>query len=235
MRRPVFDYVSRDLVHALVDRYQAPGRVAHSGQARQAAVNTLRAITGRNRGCDQHATQAGTVDAGPGTRRRLRVCARGLMWPLVMPRPLERLVRRARVRRQVPRGIRRQANLRRSLFMVCSQVRARLQRHALSARTCLVTSEAAVQRQIRALHAAIPLEPHQRFTMEVGSWIVLSALGMGVQLGGWSMSTMLLVVGAYFGWVIAYSEASLQADRRRARRESGLFSAHPQPAPNGKQ
>jgi uncharacterized protein YaaW (UPF0174 family) len=55
------------------------------------------------------------------------------------------------------------------------------------------------------------LEPHQKLTLEIGSAVVLSTLGLGLQFGHWSPWTALAAVGGYLIWVIAYSEATVRA------------------------
>ena len=58
------------------------------------------------------------------------------------------------------------------------------------------------------------LEPRQRATLDIGCWVVLSTLAVGLQLGGWSAWTVLVAAGGYLVWVLAYSEASVHATRR---------------------
>jgi hypothetical protein len=67
---------------------------------------------------------------------------------------------------------------------------------------------------IQASHTG--LQPGQRLTLEIGCWVVLTALGVGLQLGQWSAWTALVALGGYLAWVVLYSEATVQA-RRRAR------------------
>lgn len=59
------------------------------------------------------------------------------------------------------------------------------------------------------------LERHQRATLDLGGWLVLSVLGLGLQLGRWSVWSVLPASGGYLIWVLAYSEATVQATRRR--------------------
>ena len=56
--------------------------------------------------------------------------------------------------------------------------------------------------------------PGEKGTLEVGSWIVLGTLGLGVGFGRWPAWTSLAVAAGYMVWVVAYSEATLQARRR---------------------
>jgi hypothetical protein len=71
--------------------------------------------------------------------------------------------------------------------------------------------------EIRDLVAASRgvLEPRQRATLDIGCWVVLSTLAIGLQLGGWSAWTVLVAAGGYLVWVLAYSEASVHATRRQ--------------------
>jgi hypothetical protein len=58
--------------------------------------------------------------------------------------------------------------------------------------------------------------PGERSTLELGSCIVLSALGLGMQFGRWPVWSALVAVGGYLTWVVIYSEATVQARRRWA-------------------
>ena len=58
--------------------------------------------------------------------------------------------------------------------------------------------------------------PGEKSTLELGSCIVLSALGLGMQFGRWPVWSALVAVGGYLTWVVIYSEATVQARRRRA-------------------
>lgn len=60
------------------------------------------------------------------------------------------------------------------------------------------------------------LAPGERGTLDVGSGVVLGALGLGVQFGRWPAWTALIAVGGYLTWVIVYSEATVQARRWRS-------------------
>jgi hypothetical protein len=66
------------------------------------------------------------------------------------------------------------------------------------------------------------LEPYQRSTLELGAFVVLIAVGVGVQVGGWPLWSLFCAGVGYVCWVVVYSEATLQASRlhlqRRARR-----------------
>lgn len=57
------------------------------------------------------------------------------------------------------------------------------------------------------------LNPAHRRTLDVGSCVVLSALGLGFQLGGWPAWTFLAGIGIYLAWVVLYAELTLQATR----------------------
>jgi hypothetical protein len=56
----------------------------------------------------------------------------------------------------------------------------------------------------------------ERGTLDVGSAVVLGALGLGVQFGRWPAWTALIAVGGYLTWVVMYSEATVQARRWRS-------------------
>src|SRR5438552_18244672 len=58
------------------------------------------------------------------------------------------------------------------------------------------------------------LEPRQRMTLDIGSWLVLGTLGLGLQVGRWLAWSVLLAAVGYVIWVLAYSEATVQAARR---------------------
>ncbi|MGA7912526.1 MAG: hypothetical protein WCC30_13425 [Candidatus Dormiibacterota bacterium] len=60
------------------------------------------------------------------------------------------------------------------------------------------------------------LTPRERGTLDVGSGVVLGALGLGVQFGRWPAWTALIAVGGYLTWVVIYSEATVQARRWRS-------------------
>jgi hypothetical protein len=65
------------------------------------------------------------------------------------------------------------------------------------------------------------LERGQRATLDIGSWLVLGTLGLGLQVGHWPLWTVLLALAGYAVWVVVYSEATVQATRRQ-RGEPGL-------------
>ena len=90
----------------------------------------------------------------------------------------------------------------------------------------------AVRHEVRM--AGVQLAPRERLTLEIGSCLVLSALGLGLQLGRWSASSVLIALGGYLAWVVIYSEATVQASRfrgvGRVRRLAETNSADPTPA-----
>jgi hypothetical protein len=59
------------------------------------------------------------------------------------------------------------------------------------------------------------LEPRHRTTLDIGCWLVVATLGLGLQLGGWSVWSVLVAAAGYVIWVLAYSEATVQAIRRQ--------------------
>ncbi len=70
------------------------------------------------------------------------------------------------------------------------------------------------------------LEPRQRATLDIGCWLVVATVGLGIQLGGWSVWSVLVAAAGYVIWVLAYSEATVQAARRQRRtREVGGASS----------
>ena|ERR1700694_790380 len=64
--------------------------------------------------------------------------------------------------------------------------------------------------------ALVRLQPGQRITLEVGSCVVLSAIGLGFQLGGWPVWTFAAGIGVYLAWVVLYAEVTVQAKSRPA-------------------
>jgi hypothetical protein len=67
------------------------------------------------------------------------------------------------------------------------------------------------------------LEPGQRATLDIGGYLILFTLGLGLQLGDWSAWSLLPAAGGYLIWVLAYSEATVQATlRQRGRRSTRL-------------
>jgi hypothetical protein len=73
------------------------------------------------------------------------------------------------------------------------------------------------------------LEPGQRRTLEVGSFVVLGGLGLGFQLGGWPVWSMLAATGVYVGWVVLYAEITVQARRRPAMWQRWRWRRRPRP------
>jgi len=64
--------------------------------------------------------------------------------------------------------------------------------------------------------AQLTLQPAQRRTLEIGSLVVLSAVGLGFQVGDWPAWTIAAGLGAYALWVILYAEVTIQQRRRPA-------------------
>lgn len=50
--------------------------------------------------------------------------------------------------------------------------------------------------------------------------MVLSALGLGFQVGGWPAWTFLAGIVIYLGWVILYAELTVQSARHRRAAET---------------
>ena len=64
-----------------------------------------------------------------------------------------------------------------------------------------------------ASSAPARLKPAQRRTLDVGSCVALSALGLGFQLGGWPAWTFLAGIVIYVAWVVLYAELTIQTTR----------------------
>ena len=62
------------------------------------------------------------------------------------------------------------------------------------------------------------LKVRERNTLEIGACIVLTSLGVGVQLGRWPEWSALVALGGYVTWVVLYAEATVQAKRLRIGR-----------------
>jgi len=60
------------------------------------------------------------------------------------------------------------------------------------------------------------LLPAQHRTIEAGSLVVLSALGLGFQVGNWPVWTIAAGLGSYALWVLLYAEVTIQRKRRPA-------------------
>lgn len=56
----------------------------------------------------------------------------------------------------------------------------------------------------------VELEPRQRRTLEVGSYVVLSGLGVGLQAGGWPLWSAVGAAAVYASWVVLYAEVTVQ-------------------------
>src|SRR5467141_3630970 len=54
------------------------------------------------------------------------------------------------------------------------------------------------------------LDQRQRATLDIGSWLIMGTLGVGLQLGRWPAWSVLLATAGYLTWVLAYSEATVQ-------------------------
>lgn len=61
----------------------------------------------------------------------------------------------------------------------------------------------------------VSLAAAQRRTLDIGSLVVLSGVGLGYQVGGWPAWTVFAGIGSYAIWVLAYAELTVQANRRR--------------------
>ncbi|TMC83276.1 MAG: hypothetical protein E6J06_08980 [Chloroflexi bacterium] len=69
------------------------------------------------------------------------------------------------------------------------------------------------------------LEPRQKATLDVGCWLILSTLAVGLQLGRWSAWSVLAAAGGYMIWVLAYSEATVQATLRQREKRAPRLAA----------
>jgi hypothetical protein len=63
--------------------------------------------------------------------------------------------------------------------------------------------------------APVRLAPAQRRTIETGSWVVLSALGVEVQFASWPGWTFVALIAIYAAWIVAYAEITVQTARPR--------------------
>ncbi len=81
---------------------------------------------------------------------------------------------------------------------------------------------AALHRATSAQADGIELATGERRTLEFGSVVVLSTLGLGLQVGSWPAWSAPVAVCAYLGWVVLYSEVTVRASRppSAARRPS---------------
>jgi hypothetical protein len=79
------------------------------------------------------------------------------------------------------------------------------------------------------------MNPRERNTLQLGSVLFLSALAIELQVGGWPVWTALPMSAGYVAWVVAYSEATLQLERRRLSRTAAAvlpeLAARPEAAP----
>jgi len=75
----------------------------------------------------------------------------------------------------------------------------------------------------------------ERRTLELGSCLVLSVLGLGFEVGSWPAWSAPVAVGGYLTWVVLYSEITVQTGRLRAagRRPAGAdrLSSSPEAPP----
>jgi hypothetical protein len=83
--------------------------------------------------------------------------------------------------------------------------------------------------------AGAELEPQERLTLEIGSWVIVGALGLGLQVGNWSAWSALAALAGYLAWVVIYSEATVQARRFQMPRLVGVSSANSAPPPSDEQ
>jgi hypothetical protein len=75
------------------------------------------------------------------------------------------------------------------------------------------------------------LAPGERNTLEIGSCVVLSLLGLGLQLGEWPAWSALAAGAGYLAWVMLYAEVTVQARRRELRLAVRAASDAPAPQP----
>ena len=69
------------------------------------------------------------------------------------------------------------------------------------------------------------LSPRHRRTLELGSSVLLTGLGLGLTVGRWPAWSVPVVAAGYCAWVIVYAELTVQAERRQRR----LAQAPPPP------
>lgn len=63
----------------------------------------------------------------------------------------------------------------------------------------------------------IGLDARQRTTLDIGCWLVVGTVALGLDVGGWSAWSVVAAALGYLVWVLAYSEATVQATRRQRR------------------
>ena len=110
----------------------------------------------------------------------------------------------------------------RQALKIGGAVRSASARRLIQAHTCagLVVRSRRAKWSLRGAHGRrstlipVRLELAQRRTLEMGSCIVLSGVGLGFQLGGWPAWSLLAAAGVYGGWVMLYAEITVQAQRR---------------------
>jgi hypothetical protein len=77
--------------------------------------------------------------------------------------------------------------------------------------------------------------PGERRTIELGSCIVLSVLGLGFEVGSWPAWSAPVALGGYLTWVVVYSEITVQTGRLRAadsrRAGADRLSSSPEASP----
>ena len=62
---------------------------------------------------------------------------------------------------------------------------------------------------------SLGLDARQRTTLDLGCWLVVGTVGLGLEVGRWSAWSVLAAALGYLVWVLAYSEATVQATLRQ--------------------
>jgi hypothetical protein len=63
-------------------------------------------------------------------------------------------------------------------------------------------------------NAPLELTRAQSIVLQVGSFIVLGSVSLGMQAGHWPLWSPVVAAAAYLVWTVAYAEATIQAARR---------------------
>jgi hypothetical protein len=75
------------------------------------------------------------------------------------------------------------------------------------------------------------LKPAERRTIELGSCVVLSMLGLGLEVGSWPAWSAPVAIGGYLTWVVVYSEITVQTGRMRAAARRPAIADRLSPGP----
>lgn len=107
-------------------------------------------------------------------------------------------------------------------------------RHLLQARDGVSRASSRLSRRgkpVRRTPGHQVLEPAQRRTLEIGSYVLLSGFGLGIQFGSWPVWSLLVAAGVYTGWVVLYAEITLQTIALDSRRRTKASASRTTPQP----